>query len=105
MSSLGGGEIVGKGPIRSEWLHLGEYAGVQHAVRFVLWDSRLVLEKQEKQGDEWVTVQQFALSRRVLTELFARIPVYLDKMFKYGEKVVRQESQKELSGWKEVPDA
>ncbi|MHA1853769.1 MAG: hypothetical protein ACTSUF_09735 [Candidatus Heimdallarchaeaceae archaeon] len=89
-----------KGPIRSEWIPLGE----EFAVRFVLWDRNLTIEKKKKVNNDWQTSQMIRLSRRLLTELLPRIPVYLDLMFKYGEKPVeeKKENWQEVSEWKKV---
>jgi hypothetical protein len=57
-------------PVMTDWLPLGQNYGVNIAV----WPNGITLTKRKKEGDQWQDTERFNLSKKVMTELFVRIP-------------------------------
>ena len=70
-----------KRPVSTEWLPLGENYGVNIAI----WDNGVTLTKRKKVDNEWQDTEKFNLSKKVMTELFVRIPSWFTTISKEEE--------------------
>ena len=61
-------------PISNGWFSLGEGKGI----KWVLWSSSVTLQRQEKQGDKWLTTEELHLAPTVLKELAWRCGHWLN---------------------------
>ena len=66
------------GPISYGWLPLGMGRGV----KWVLWKSNVTFQRQEKQGDRWLTTEELHLAPKILKEIVWRIPSWLESIEK-----------------------
>lgn len=66
------------GPISYGWFSLGMGKGV----KWVLWESNVTLQRQEKQGDRWLTTEELHLAPKVLKEIVWRLPGWLESIEK-----------------------
>jgi len=70
---MNGEEVeIKKRPKHKEWISLGQNYGIDLAV----WDKFVTICKRQKVNGEWQDKERFLLSKRVLTELFVRIPIW-----------------------------
>ena len=77
------------GPLSYGWFSLGMGKGI----KWVLWNSNVTLQRQEKQGDRWLTTEELHLAPKVLKEIVWRLPGWLESIEKNnGGK----------SGWKKT---
>jgi len=60
-------------PIRKIFVPLGQ----NFNAKFTLWENNLQIVKSKKENDEWSDYQTISLSKRLLIELMARIPIFL----------------------------
>ena len=68
---------MSEGPIFKDFVSLGLGKGLSITV----WNSHVKIERKERQSDgSWKVTQEIALAPKVLEYLFARIPIWIDKM-------------------------
>lgn len=63
-------------PISYGWISLGAGKGI----KWILWDTNITLQRQEKQGDKWLTTEELHLAPKVLKEINWRVPSWLQSM-------------------------
>jgi hypothetical protein len=66
------------GPLSYGWFSLGMGKGI----KWVLWNSNVTLQRQEKQGDRWLTTEELHLAPKVLKEIVWRLPGWLESIEK-----------------------
>lgn len=66
------------GPVSYGWFSLGMGKGI----KWVLWSSNVTLQRQEKQGDRWLTTEELHLAPKVLKEIVWRLPGWLETIEK-----------------------
>lgn len=54
-----------RGPIEYGWFGLGEGKGMKWA----LWPNSVTFQRQEKQGDKWITTEELHVAPVVLKEI------------------------------------
>jgi hypothetical protein len=70
-----------KKPVSTDWISLGQSYGVSIAV----WQNGITLTKKKKEGNDWKDTEKFNLSKKVMTELFVRIPGWFASISKEEE--------------------
>lgn len=72
-------EVKKKQPLYQDYVPLGKGVGINIS----LWGSSLQLQRRERDDNgNWKTTQEFNLAPRVLEYIFARIPIWIEKMKK-----------------------
>ncbi len=61
------------GPLDYGWLPLGAGKGI----KWTLWQTNVVLARQEKQGDQWLTTEEIHLAPKILKEIHWRLVHWL----------------------------
>lgn len=64
------------GPLSYGWFSLGMGKGI----KWVLWNTNVTLQRQEKQGDQWLTTEELHLAPKVLKEIVWRLPGWLESI-------------------------
>ena len=64
------------GPVSYGWISLGMGKGI----KWVLWSSNVTFQRQEKQGDKWLTTEEIHLAPKTLKEISWRIPSWLQEI-------------------------
>jgi len=67
-----------EGPVSYGWLPLGQGRGV----KWTLWKSNVTFQRQEKQGDRWLTTEELHLAPKILKEVAWRIYGWLEAIEK-----------------------
>jgi len=67
-----------EGPLSYGWLPLGMGRGI----KWTLWKTNVTFQRQEKQGDKWLTTEELHVAPKVLKELIWRIPSWLESIEK-----------------------
>lgn len=67
-----------EGPLSYGWLPLGSGRGI----KWTLWKTNVTFQRQEKQGDKWLTTEELHVAPKVLKELIWRIPFWLESIEK-----------------------
>lgn len=67
---------VKNGPVSYGWISLGMGKGI----KWVLWSSNVTFQRQEKQGDKWLTTEELHLAPKTLKEISWRIPSWLQEI-------------------------
>lgn len=67
-----------EGPLSYGWLPLGAGRGI----KWTLWKTNVTFQRQEKQGDKWLTTEELHVAPKVLKELVWRIPSWLESIEK-----------------------
>jgi hypothetical protein len=70
------------GPVSHGWMPLG----VGRGIKWTLWPTNVVLSRQEKQGDRWLTTEELHLAPTILKELHWRMAHWLASIEKNGTK-------------------
>jgi len=70
-----------EGPLDHGWFSLGQGRGI----KWTLWDTNLTFQRQEKQGDKWITLEELHVAPKVLKELLWRSPGWLGVIDKKNE--------------------
>lgn len=58
------------------WFSLGQGRGI----KWTLWKTSVTFQRQEKQGDQWITLEELHVAPKVLKEFAWRSPIWLSKM-------------------------
>ena len=61
-------------PISDGWVSLGQGKGM----KWVVWHTNVTFQRQEKQGDNWLTTEELHLAPKLLKEITWRIPGWLE---------------------------
>lgn len=69
-----------EGPTSYGWFGLGQGKGI----KWTLWKTSVTLQRQEKQGDKWLTTEELHVAPKVLKEMVWRIPGWLEYIEKNG---------------------
>lgn len=67
-----------EGPVDTGWFSLGSGRGI----KWTLWKTSVTFQRQEKQGDKWITLEELHVAPKVLKEISWRCPIWLDKIEK-----------------------
>jgi hypothetical protein len=70
-----------EGPLDHGWFSLGQGRGI----KWTLWNSNLTFQRQEKQGDKWITLEELHVAPKVLKELSWRSPGWLSVIDRQNE--------------------
>lgn len=70
------------GPLSFGWIHLIPGKGI----KWVLWKTSVTLQRQEKQGDNWLTTEELHVAPQILKEIAWRIPGWLEAIDKNNGK-------------------
>jgi len=78
-SSVASGGAAGvypkpEGPVSHGWFSLGQGRGI----KWTLWKTSVTFQRQEKQGDKWIALEELHVAPKVLKELVWRIPGWLE---------------------------
>ncbi len=65
-------------PVSKGWFPLGEGRGI----RWTLWPNSVVLARQEKRGDKWLTTEEIHIAPSVLKEIAWRSFSWIEAMEK-----------------------
>jgi hypothetical protein len=83
-----------EGALASGWFPLGPGRGIE----WTLWKSNVTFQRQEKQGDKWIILEELHVAPKVLKELAWRAPLWLDKM---EEKIESKDGEDIRVGFEE----
>ena len=61
-------------PVSNGWFGLGEGRGM----KWTLWSSNVTFQRQEKQGDKWITTEELHIAPSVLKEIAWRCGHWLN---------------------------
>lgn len=74
----------GSSPVSYGWVGLGPGKGI----KWTLWPNSVVLARQEKQGEKWLTTEELHVAPSVLKEIAWRAGHWLALIEKDGRKKV-----------------
>jgi len=77
-NSGAGGYPKPEGPVSHGWFSLGQGRGI----KWTLWKTSVTFQRQEKQGDRWIALEELHVAPKVLKELVWRIPGWLETVDK-----------------------
>jgi hypothetical protein len=66
-------EKKSEGPADYGWFSLGQGRGI----KWTLWKTSVTFQRQEKQGDKWITLEELHVAPKVLKEVSWRCPGWL----------------------------
>lgn len=70
-----------EGPLDSGWFSLGQGRGI----KWTLWKTSVTFNRQEKQGDKWLTMEELHVAPKILKELAWRSPGWLSSIERNGK--------------------
>lgn len=63
-----------EGPVSHGWFSLGQGRGI----KWTLWRTSVTFQRQEKQGDKWIALEELHVAPKILKEIVWRIPGWLE---------------------------
>ena len=73
-NNAGSSNPISSNPLSSGWCGLGPGKGV----KWTLWGSNVTFQRQEKQGDKWITTEELHVAPSVLKEIAWRCVHWLN---------------------------
>ena len=71
-----------EGPVSHGWFSLGQGRGI----KWTLWKTSVTFQRQEKQGDRWIALEELHVAPKILKEIVWRIPGWLEIVDGSGRK-------------------
>jgi len=81
--SVGSAYPRAEGPVSHGWFSLGQGRGI----KWTLWKTSVTFQRQEKQGDKWIALEELHVAPKVLKEMVWRIPGWLETVEQSDEGV------------------